>query len=282
MSLLKRKGMKPLAKRFKYAWAEYRKGTSGRSMKPIPENVSSEQFKGALSVFGITTAEELGGIIGVNTRQAYNILSDPPSMTAERHKKLALWIDSCIHTDEQLINQDYEILERIKNEMGLVDYRLSIDEDYYSVANEEFEKLAEQYNKLKKDIEDDERALDLRYQAAKTLTADKYEKWIEREAKTEFQGRALIEGFSQLGESDRSVLLKMLDGMLSGYERDDATGIRKLLYETGFGERAGMMDLAALVSGKSRRGEVLDPEATLDEYAGEALTGLCGHYEILI
>lgn len=227
-SYLVRKGMRPVTQGFAdayRAWLDSRTKQNKR-FKPLGKDVTPEQFAEALDALGIDRegrAESLGEVLGISSRQARNILSDPSKLTEERQKKL-------------MARASFEL----QSTLGEAH---QIDELCEHGATAEL--LSERCELQAK--------MDAIESAAELLGANHLRIRAEERARAEFVGRATIEAMHTMDARDRATLFRVMMGILDSYkgnsERDRrARQIADALRKTAYGTRATLGDLADLIA----------------------------------
>lgn len=261
--MLLKRDISVLTQRFKTAWDKYTKQRAESRKKPIGDDVTPEQFRDALAVFGIENAAKLAEVMGCGKRQAGTVWGNPQKLTAERQRKLMTRAESDIDAQIELVSQ-------LNDAMDWLSYACAVCPD----DDPKYPEYLDEYGKTARALDNEEAELDRLFKARGILSRNRYRADAERAARLEFQARALLEGFNALTDGDRRLILRSIDGMLSRYRGDEARAIRRVLGDTRFGHKVRLHDLADLVAGGDEADylEGTDPDTfeyeVLNEYAG--------------
>ena len=237
MAKLKRDGLVPLTDEF----AERYRLNEAEERHPIGEDITPEKFRKMLEPLGITSAKELAAAVGVQERQARNLLNEPHKLTSkhlECLKAIAAKRDKALYDKawdarSAALFDDEGKAGHLENVVEFLDERIALLE---------------------------------RFSLPAVNTAGVQNR--HRAIRDEYQARALLEGFRLLDAGGRSVLLGALCGLLHVSGSDGACAMAESIEATGYGAgTVGEPDLANLVSAEAIGGDA-EARSVLEEYAG--------------
>lgn len=229
MTNLAREGMRPLTQGFTKVYVQMRdhdtdRRPRGRKHK-IDPSITTEQFVKALETIGVERrgsekgpSSELARVLSISRDRAQEIIRSPSKLTDEQQDKLM-----------RRASEEY---------CSALSYAHDIDSMYEQTFDKTY--LSERA--------DAQSALDEIARSAALLGSDLLRSNAELAAQREYQLRALVEGFSALGDGDRTVILRVLYGLLGSYRSERAKEVVNGLHKTDGGRRAGLSDLANLVA----------------------------------
>ncbi|OUO31891.1 hypothetical protein [Olsenella sp. An293] len=230
---LVREGMRPLTQGFADAYRAWLDNWTKRNKRfnPLGKDVTPEQFAEVLDALGIERegrAESLGEVLGISSRQARNILSDPSVLTEERQRIL-------LRHASRAFAESFGEFSCAKQ---------ALDEDERcGVDTSDSQAWVDCCDERLKAIES----------AAELLGCDHLRTRAQERARAEFVGRATIEAMHTMDARDRATLFRVMMGMLDSYkgssERDRrARQIADALRKTAYGTHATLGDLADLIA----------------------------------
>lgn len=250
MSYLIRDGMRPITEGFAEAWREYSEHRPGPKDKPLKgTGVTPEQFADAMGALGISGARELSELLGQSERNARYILNDPCGKLLESHMSV--------------------IRRRYREKIGAL---ADAERDAEGVA-----RACPWDAEYQEDAVAAQRKLGEFAIRCAPLGLDGRTEEFERAARKELTARALVEGFRELSQDDRDVLVRVLSSMLAAGGSGRGRSISRVLEKAQDGAIGAPNDLAFII-GNEVADEWVWPydcdefdaySVILDEYVGK-------------